>query len=67
MFSLDTLLAFFLMVSTFVNFISIIFLSASGALDVGQRFIAFMIWFYGTLVISEHIWFDGGDDDDYAE
>lgn len=54
-------------VATISNLILIIYFVATGALSVGQAFIGCMIWFYGTVILIDHLWIEEEDDDDYAK
>ena len=57
----------FFIAVTIINFFTLWYFFGSGALNIGQFFIGFMIWFYGTIIVADHLWFEEEDDDDYAK
>lgn len=54
-------------VATVSNLILLIYFVVTGALNVGQAFIGCMVWFYGTVILIDHLWIEEEDDDNYAE
>lgn len=70
MFSRETWSAIFFIAVTAINLATLFRLNAEGALSTGEFFIGMMVWFYGTIIIVDHLWFDNedddGGDDDYA-
>lgn len=59
----ETLSAICFLTVTGVNLMTIFHLAGTGALTIGQSFIAFMIWFYGSLIVADHIWISGDEDE----
>lgn len=60
------LLLFFLL-ATVVNFGAILYFFNNGMLNPGEFLIAGMVWFYGTIIVFDHIEpeDDEGDDDGF--
>lgn len=54
-------------ISTISNLILLLYFVITGALSVGQAFLGCMIWFYGTVILIDHLWIEDKDNDDYIE